>query len=85
MTDALIPWSSQFYCFLQKYGVMIQRFCKYVSGVHRNTTNLAIYGELEVYPLNIDIKTKMILCHLHLKNQESKLLIGALAELQKLN
>ena len=30
-------------------------FCKYILGVHRNTTNLAIYGELGVYSLNIDI------------------------------
>ena len=43
------------------------RFCKHTLGVHRTTTNLAIYGELGVYPLNIDIKTKMILCHLYLK------------------
>ena len=40
---------------------------------------------LGVYPLNIDIKTKMILYQLCLKNQENKLLTGALAELQKLN
>ena len=50
-----------------------------------NTTNLAIYGELGVYPLNIAIKTEMILYHLYLKRQENKLLTGALAELQKLN
>ena len=54
-------------------------------GVHRNTTNLAIYGELGIYPLNINIKTKIVLYYLYLKNQENKLLTGALAELQKLN
>ena len=40
---------------------------------------------LTIKPLNTDIKTKMILYHLYLKNQENKLLTGALAELQKLN
>ena len=61
------------------------RFCKYILGVHRNTTNLAIYGELGICPLNINIKTKMILYHIYLKNQENKLLTGVLAEHQKLN
>ena len=36
------------------------RVCKHILWVHINTTNPAIYGELGVYPLNIDIKTKMI-------------------------
>ena len=64
---------------------IFSRYCKHILEVHRNTTNLPIYGELGVYPLNIDINTKMILYHLYLKNQENKLPTGALAELHKLN
>ena len=61
------------------------RFCKHILEVHRNTTSLAIYGEFGVHSLHIDIKTKMILYNLYLKNQENKLFTGALAEFQKLN
>ena len=91
----LIPWLNQFFSSeiwghdsKEDSGEIEKNsldFVNYILGVHRNTTNLAIYGELGVYPLNIDIKTKMILYHLYLKNQENKLLTGALAELQKLN
>ena len=34
------------------------RFCKHILGVHRNTTNLAIYGELGVYPLTFGYQNK---------------------------
>ena len=54
-------------------------------GVHRNTTNLAIHGELGTYPLHIDIKIKMVLYFLYLRDQNNKILSGTLIELQKIN
>ena len=54
-------------------------------GVHRNTTNLAIHGELGTYPLHIDIKIKMVLYFLYLRDQDNKILPGTFTELQKMN
>ena len=54
-------------------------------GVHRNATNLAIHGELATYPLHIDIKIKIVLYFLYLRDQDNKILSGTLTELQKMN
>ena len=35
---------------------LFNKFCKYILGVHRNTTNLAIQGELGTFPVLIDVK-----------------------------
>ena len=35
---------------------LFNKFCKHILGVHRNTTNLAIQGELGTFPLLIDVK-----------------------------
>ena len=64
---------------------MFSKFCKHLLGVHRNTTNLAIHGELGIYPLHIDIKIKMVLYFLYLRDQDNKTLSGTLTELQKMN
>ena len=40
---------------------LFSKFCKHLLGVHKNTTNTAIHGELGTYPLHIDIKIKMVL------------------------
>jgi len=36
------------------------KFCKYVLGVNRSTTNNMVYGELGRYPLKISIEVRMI-------------------------
>ena len=54
-------------------------------GVHKNTTNLAIHGELGPYPLHIDIRIKMMLYYLYLRDQNNKILSGTLTELQNMN
>ena len=54
-------------------------------GVNKNTTNIAIHGELGTYPLHIDIKVKMVLYFLYLRDQDNKILSGTLTELQKIN
>ena len=54
-------------------------------GVHKNTTNIAIHGELGTYPLHIDIKIKMVLYFLYLRDQDNKIVSETLTELQKIN
>ena len=54
-------------------------------GVHRNTTNLATHGELSTYPLHIDIKIKMVLYFLYLRDQDNKILSETPFELQNIN
>ena len=54
-------------------------------GVHKNTTNIAIHGELGTYSLHIDIKIKLVLYFLYLRDQDNKILSGTLTELQKIN
>ncbi len=36
------------------------KFLKQVLGVHKNTSNDMVYGELGVFPLDIYIKSRMI-------------------------
>ena len=55
-----------------------------MSGVHNNTRNLAILGELGTYPLHID-RIKMMLYYLYLRDQNNKILSGTLTELQNMN
>ena len=64
---------------------LFSKFCKHLLGVHKNTTNIAIHGELGTYPLHIDIKIKMVLYFLYLRDQDNKILSGTLTELQKIN
>ena len=64
---------------------LFSKFCKHLLGVHKNTTNLAIHGELCTYPLHIDIRIKMMLYYFCLRNQNNKILSGTLTELQNMN
>ena len=64
---------------------MFSKFCKHLLGVHKNTTNLAIDGKLGTYPLHIDIRIKMMLYYLYLRDQNNKILSGTLTELQNMN
>ena len=64
---------------------LFSKFCKHLLGVHKNTTNLAIHGELGTYPLHIDIRIKMMLYYLYLRDQNNKMLSGTLTELQNMN
>ena len=63
---------------------LFSKFCKHLLGVHKNTTNIAILGELGTYSLHIDIKIKMVLYFLCLRDQDNKILSGTLTELEKL-
>ena len=64
---------------------LFSKFCKHLLGVHKNTTNLAIHGELATYPLHIDIRIKMMLYFLYLRDQNNKILSGTITELQNMN
>ena len=64
---------------------LFSKFCKHLLGVHKNTTNLAVHGELGTYPLQIDIRVKMMLYYLYLRDQNNKILSGTLTELQNMN
>ena len=64
---------------------MFSKFCKRLLGVHKNTTNIAIHGELGTYTLDIDIKIKMILYFLYLRDQDNKIMSRTLTELQNIN
>ena len=64
---------------------MFSKLCKHLLGVHKNTTKIAIHGELGTYPLYIDIKLKMILYFLYLTDQDNNILSGTPAELKNIN
>ena len=64
---------------------LFSKFCKHLLGVHKNTTNIAVHGELGTYPLHIDIKIKMVLYFLYLRDKDNEILSGTLTELQKIN
>ena len=64
---------------------LFSKFCKNLLGVHKNTINLAIHGELGTYPLHIDIRIKMMKYYLYLRDQNNKILPGTLTELQNMN
>ena len=64
---------------------LFSKFCKYLLGVYRNTTDLAIHGELGTFPLHIDIKIKMALYFLYLRDQDNKIMSGTLTEPQQMN
>ena len=46
---------------------LFNKFCKHILGVYRNTTNLAIQGELGTFPLLIDVKISMVSYYLYLR------------------
>ena len=50
---------------------LFSKFCKHLLGEHKNTTNLAIHGGLGTYPLHIDIRIKMMLYYLYLRDQSN--------------
>ena len=64
---------------------LFSKLCKHLLGVHKNTTNIAIHGELGTCPLHIGIRTKIILYFLYLRDQDNKILSGTLTELQNIN
>ena len=53
--------------------------------MHRNTTNLAIQGELGTFPLLIDVKISMVSYYLYLKQLNNYLITDALTENKKMH
>ena len=51
---------------------LFSKFCKHLLGVHENTTNLAIHGELGTYPLHIDFRIKMMIYLLSLSERSKQ-------------
>ena len=64
---------------------LFSKFCKHLQGEHKNTTNLAIHGELGTCPLHIDSRIKMMLYFLYLRDQSNEILSGTLTELQNMS
>ena len=54
-------------------------------GVHRNTANLAIDGELGTFPLLIDVKISMVSYYLYLRQLNNHLTTDSLSENKKMH
>ena len=63
---------------------LFNKFCKHILGVHRNTTNLAIQGELGTFPLIIDVKISIVSYYLYLGQLNNHLITYALSENKKM-
>ena len=50
-------WGDEKYDILEKLQI---RFCKYILAVNKSTCSNMVYGELEITPLDIDIKVRVI-------------------------
>ena len=59
---------------------LFNKFCKHILGVHRNTTNLAIQGELGTFSLLIDVKISMVSYYLYLRQLNNHLITDLLTE-----
>jgi len=62
MVKPILTFSSEIWGFenlkiIERVQLM---FCKYILKLNRTTPNIMVYGELGCYPLEIDIKVKMI-------------------------
>ena len=64
---------------------LFNKFCKHILEVHRNTTNLAIQGELGTFPLLIDVKISMVSYYLYLGQLNNHLITDALTEKKKMH
>ena len=64
--------------------IRVNKFCKHILGVHRNTTNLAIQGELGTFPLLID-EISMVSYYLNLRQLNNHLIADALSENKKVH
>ena len=64
---------------------LFNKFCKHILGVHRNTTNLAIQGELGTFTLLTDVKISMVSYYLYLRQLNSHLITDALSENKKMH
>ena len=51
-----------------KHELLQLKMAKIALGVHKKSNNMAVRGELGLYPLNIDIYIRMIKYFLHLKD-----------------
>lgn len=53
------------------------KFCRFILGVNRHATNLAVYGELGRYPIMIDVLASMIKYFKRIKTSDNTLLNNA--------
>ena len=51
-----------------KHELLQLKMAKIALGIHKKSNNMAVGGELGLYPLNIDIYKRMIKYFLHLKD-----------------
>ena len=56
------------------------KFCKYILGVNKKTTNLAVLAELEKFPIYISIVTSIFMYWHRVQNKPSKLMKAAYEE-----
>ena len=54
-------------------------------GVHRNSANLVIHGELGTFPLLIDVKISMVSYYLYLRQLNNHLITDSLSENKKMH
>ena len=64
---------------------LFNKFCKHILGVHGNTINLAIQGELGTFPLLIDVKISMVSYYLYLRQLNNHLITDSLTENKKMH
>ena len=66
-----------------KHELFELKMAKIALGVHKKSNNMAVRGELGLYPLNIDIYIRMIKYFLHLKDlvvKENKVIEDGITE-----
>jgi hypothetical protein len=59
----------QIYC-KQKAELLHQKFCKYILGAHKKSTNVAVLSELGRFPLHFNVIKTMIRYYDRLKKEE---------------
>ena len=57
----------------------------HILGVHRNTTNCAVLGELGVYPLKIDSQVFMINFFLYLRDNKNEIVAELIPEMERID
>jgi len=79
-------WGCENYDIFEKLQL---RFCKYILSVNKSTCSNMVYGELGVMPVNIDVKTRMIVYWAKLicgnQGKISNLIYSLLYKLDQLN
>ena len=62
------------------------KYAKYILGVHKSATNIAVLAELGLYPLSIAALKSSVICWIHLLNSKcNSLIFHAYRKNQKIN